>query len=647
MYNYGCIPTGQDATGFYLNIADGPNGASDNGQIIIGGSGNTQGIVELRTTQAGGHGLQTGQWCQIDPVNGSGYTIPWAIRGDVNTFGGYPNVPVFVTGPDTIAISWGFGNTAGSVADTVNSNAEIPVGLNFVFQSPIGNCAPIEYHCAFINRLPNADFWHNAPPLGTVHHDSSGFHFSNGQKCGTNLGPTHGVRFEFNNEWWNSGNPNTHFFLGVQSKFSAYCKSSLSIYGGYLTGGVDLGSALAAELFSAAAAFDAFKAGWVSVGRDPSQLKHYIGIQWESGGGDAQFYCQQIAATGIQCDGMLVAPYAGVQNLLNGTMVDQTIQDAYSPAGLNGDPEGGDNWPVWQLNDMLSFYVAFSVSSQNTWKSYTQWTVPAGIPLACYEGGYQGISFRGIEVIETFTAEDQMNHTSFGDAIWRYNCFEQLGDIAVNGGGSIASSYYTWGGSGGTPGVDGWKITAGPAQRPGPGLSNSFFLPQGGVGGQSAGGNTFKQTNSNNYTFGLGYAPINESPGLDAMLRWSAAAAGPAVPSTIATLSGPTSGTVNVPSANFTVTLDGTTYSGAITPSDSGGGGTFTPSSVVWSGSAQSMTFTYRATTSNTVPISITASPALSVAGSPIAYTATSPTPTPTPTPTNRAPSAAAIMVSV
>jgi len=83
---------------------------------------------------------------------------------------------------------------------------------------------------------------------------------------------------------------------------------------------------------------------------------------------------------------------------------------------------------------------------------------------------------------------------------------------------------------------------------------------------------------------------------------------------TTATLSGPFGGHNHVASTNFTVALDGS-YTGTITPSDAGSGGTFAPASLSGPG-----TFTYTPASLGTVSISITASPALSYSGSPISY---------------------------
>lgn len=66
------------------------------------------------------------------------------------------------------------------------------------------------------------------------------------------------------------------------------------------------------------------------------------------------------------------------------------------------------------------------------------------------------------------------------------------------------------------------------------------------------------------------------------------------LPATAVTLSGPTSGAVSVASTNFSVGANGTiTGNVIVTPNDSGGGGTFTPTSVTINSGSPTATFTY------------------------------------------------------
>lgn len=93
-------------------------------------------------------------------------------------------------------------------------------------------------------------------------------------------------------------------------------------------------------------------------------------------------------------------------------------------------------------------------------------------------------------------------------------------------------------------------------------------------------------------------------------------------PATAYTLTAPgtPSGTAGVASGNFTLTPNGT-FTGTITPSDGGGGGTFTPSSRTWSGTSDAKTFTYTPASPGVKTISATDSGSLTDPAS-VSYTA-------------------------
>lgn len=81
----------------------------------------------------------------------------------------------------------------------------------------------------------------------------------------------------------------------------------------------------------------------------------------------------------------------------------------------------------------------------------------------------------------------------------------------------------------------------------------------------------------------------------------------PVVPATAVTMSGPTSGTIGVASTNFTIGADGDiTGTVTVTPSDSGAGGTFTPTTVNISSGSPAATFTYTPASIGTKTISVT-----------------------------------------
>jgi lysophospholipase L1-like esterase len=90
------------------------------------------------------------------------------------------------------------------------------------------------------------------------------------------------------------------------------------------------------------------------------------------------------------------------------------------------------------------------------------------------------------------------------------------------------------------------------------------------------------------------------------------------------TFIGPSTSTLSVASSDFTVTPNGA-YTGTITPSDGGAGGTFTPTSLTFSNESTGKTFTYTAASLGAKTISTSSSPALDDPSS-IALTVTSPT---------------------
>jgi hypothetical protein len=88
------------------------------------------------------------------------------------------------------------------------------------------------------------------------------------------------------------------------------------------------------------------------------------------------------------------------------------------------------------------------------------------------------------------------------------------------------------------------------------------------------------------------------------------------------TLTGPTSGAVNVASTNFTVTPASQTTDGVYF-SDGGAGGTFTPSNLAFFISSAPQTFTYTPTRTGTITLTLTSSAGNTITNSPISYTST------------------------
>lgn len=93
------------------------------------------------------------------------------------------------------------------------------------------------------------------------------------------------------------------------------------------------------------------------------------------------------------------------------------------------------------------------------------------------------------------------------------------------------------------------------------------------------------------------------------------------------TMTGPSGGSLNVASSNFTLTPNGA-FTGTITPATSGAG-TFSPTSLTWAGDSSAKTFTYTPTTTAGSPHSISASDTGSLTDpAPISYAVSSTPPT-------------------
>jgi hypothetical protein len=122
---------------------------------------------------------------------------------------------------------------------------------------------------------------------------------------------------------------------------------------------------------------------------------------------------------------------------------------------------------------------------------------------------------------------------------------------------------------------------------------------------------TYSITLSNNAS------PAVANPGAKTLTVGAAAAT-----ATTYTLTGPSSGTVNVSSTDFTVVPVGGVFTGTITPSDGGEGGTFSPASLTWSATSDAKTFTYTPTTVGARTIATTNSGGLANPAG-IAYAAT------------------------
>lgn len=152
-----------------------------------------------------------------------------------------------------------------------------------------------------------------------------------------------------------------------------------------------------------------------------------------------------------------------------------------------------------------------------------------------------------------------------------------------------------------------WHLGQGYGQAHGLGINNSFNTPQGGL----------SQADSATGVWPAGYGLINQSPGYQLLRDWNAATSGGGGGATGFTLSGPSSGFVGVP-VTLSVTPDAS-VTDVVTLSDSGAGGTFSPSATVtFTSSSATQNPTYTPSATGTKTITATSTAGGTVSGSPL-----------------------------
>ncbi len=121
-----------------------------------------------------------------------------------------------------------------------------------------------------------------------------------------------------------------------------------------------------------------------------------------------------------------------------------------------------------------------------------------------------------------------------------------------------------------------------------------------------------------------GFAPTNPAFHAAHDGGWIGAVEGAAITASSYTLSGPSLSVANQASAAFTVTPVGGPYTGTVTPHANGLAGTFTPSSLSWSGESDAKTFTFTPAAAGSGTVSVTASPAMGTDPTAVAFSASS-----------------------
>jgi hypothetical protein len=491
--------------------------------------------------------------CNAVPV------VPFSVSGNVAINAPWVvDLAVYVTGPNKFFLYWNIGGSpSGSTLQFINSTLQFAAGsLQVAITVPYGSCSPFEFAASAVARFPGAIFWCNLSGIG-----SNAFHQFHAQRIAPYLINTNNpIYVELYDEPWNGS-------LGYQQanvriKWPQYVPNGTSCFNGFWTANGNAlpnGNGVQATMFSTAAAFKTFHDELVSLGISSSRIKCMYNVQ-SGNATSAAVIGQIIKSYNMPTPGAMVqAPYIDCNQ-------GSTIATAFQPAGY---PNAG-NWPVWLFNDWMKWYVNFSTYYQSTYTDINSGLVP-GIVQGLYEGGIQEILFNTFG--GSYLANDCMTDPSWADLIRGFFVSAQLGNPTIANSGAKFGSYFTiWFEPSAQPGAPLWCISEGPNMLTGLGLSNRYFMPQGGPG-----------------STGLvpqGYAAKgNQAPGHLAFQQWNAA-----IPVGYI-LSGNTSGFVNN-SIIYVVTPVKTTMD-TITFSDDLDEGIFTPSNLIFNNSSDPQIFLY------------------------------------------------------
>jgi hypothetical protein len=587
--------SGTDSFGNYLDLTAGPNGAADNGSFLLDGPEPNSGIVELRSTSP--HGIKSRMFVNLfaDPQGSA--MIPWTSFGAID-FPASAYLPVYVTGPNTIACTFGLGSGgAGSVTQTVNSTTEVPVSIGCFIQVPTGpTTCPFQLVAGAAAAFPGSAMWLNLPQIGD---DSIYTEIAN--RVASSIGPTNDVVLEMGNEHWNSAPAFHEWPNEMQAKnLGKYMPPGQTLWTYFPTRGGPIADDGTNDLFYTVKAnhsYDVFTARWVALGLDPARLKRMIGSQWTSSG-SVKKICGYLATYSIPAPfGICVAPYQP----LSGRDNNFTPIAAFTTAGYPG--YAGGNWPVDAINDYFRHQFMYNSDNWNVWADQFP-SLPSGTRMCAYESGID-YSMPDQLPFTYILGEDCFTHPSYYDVLHGYELMIQQGSPLVPNSGVVLQSYFNlWNDQ--SAGMPLWHLGLGFSQPAGHGLSNSFLTPQGGLG----------QPDSGTGVWPAGYGLINQSPGYQLLRDWNAATSGGGG-ATGYVFSGPSSGFVGVP-VTLTVSPDAT-VTDTVTLSDGGAGGTFSPSATAtFAASAATQHPTYTPSAAGAKTITATSAAGGVVSGSPI-----------------------------
>lgn len=506
----GWANSGTDSFGNYLDMTAGPNGANDNASFLLNAPDPNSVVLELRSTSP--HGLRSRQLVVLfaDPPGSA--MIPYTSFGTLD-FPAQAVLFIYVTGPNTIILTYGLSGGTGSVTQTVNSTTEVPVNIGcYVTVPEAPQTIPIELLAGVAASFPGSAPWVNLPQIG----DDS-IYTTMAQKIAANIGPVNDVILEFGNEHWNFGGPFHEFPSESTAKnLGRYMPPGQTLWGRWPTNNGNIAADGTNDLFyllKATHAQDVFTTAWVAAGLSATRIKRMVGCQWTSAGGVIKM-CGYMSTYSVPAPfGICVAPYQP----LAGRNTNSSPVAAFTTAGYPQYAAG--NWPSDAINDYLRHTTFYNTDNWGVWGDQFP-SLPSGTRMCAYESGYD-YTFADSVPFLLQISEDCLNHPSWYDALHCYELAIQQGNPMVPNSGIVLQSYFNlWNAPANLMGMPLWRLGAGYSQPYGRGLSNSFNTPQGGLA----------NANSANGLWPAGYATVNQQPGIQFLRDWNAATGLPAPP---------------------------------------------------------------------------------------------------------------------
>ena len=344
--------------------------ATDNGNFFSTGSGSQTATIMELSTGGPAHGLKTGQYGAAYNSYGTSYSITNGTNNYTQSGAGNDAITIYVTGPTTIAIT--YGNSVGTPVSAypLTINSTTPITANFAAQVGVpasAYCVPYEYAAAMCQQV-GCDLWLNIP-----HCASDGLVQAIAAKVMANIGPTSKVYLEFGNENWNASFPSDAWHTRL-STLMGHATPGTSLFDGHLIayGQTLPNGAYGSVPLTANHAFDVFAAAWTATGLSASRIKRIHGSWWNG------VQATQNLASAFQQFNITAADYVAVATYMS-VPADFSIASAMAPAGATVSNAG--SWPVDAINDIFRYWIAYSQSNWGLWQSHAQYCQGLGQPL--------------------------------------------------------------------------------------------------------------------------------------------------------------------------------------------------------------------------------------------------------------------------